>query len=453
MTFETALSMLRRRWVVLVVCVLAGVGGALAHTKTTHKLYRSTARLFVNIPAAQSTQEALQGVQLSSQLIQSYADIVTSRTTAEEIRQRLDLNESPGQIASKLSAAPTPNTLIISISATDRDPALARSLAQAAAVVLNDSVRALEHDRTPTSAVEASIIDNATLPSAPVTPRPTRDLILGLLLGLVAGLALALVVDALDRSVKSPAELERLAGAPSLVVVPRIRSKVRLVGSEKTPPAAAEAYRALRTSLRFIDPDDPLRALVVTSPQADDGKSTTAANLALALAQAGERVILVDADLRQAGLSELLGIEGAVGLTTVLTGTVTVDAALQDYRDSLRVLPAGTLPPNPSELLGSQRMAALIDDLVAACDIVIFDAPPVLPVTDAVVLSTQVDGTALVVRYGHTTRGHVSETVRRLGAVDADLIGCILNGRPRPGNDAYYQLPDMVRHQPAPEVS
>src|SRR4051794_34156400 len=268
MTFETALSLLRRRWVALVVCVLAGVGGALAHVKTSDKLYRSSARLFVNIPAAQSTQEALQGVQLSSQLIQSYADIVTSRTTAEEVRQRLNLNESPGEIASKLSATPAPNTLIIAISAIDKDPARARSLAQAAAVVLNDSVRTLEHDRTPTSAVEASIIDNATLPTKPVSPRPTRDLLLGLVLGVVAGLALALILDALDRTVKVPADVEFLIGAPSLAVVPRIRSKVRLVGHEKTPPAAAEAYRALRTSLRFIDPDDPMHALVITSPQA-----------------------------------------------------------------------------------------------------------------------------------------------------------------------------------------
>jgi len=445
MTFDSALSFLRRRWLPLLLCVVAGIAGAMVHIKTSDKVYKSTARLFVNIPAAQSTQEALQGVQLSSQLIQSYADIVTSRSTADEVRQRLDLNESPERIASQLSATPAPNTLIIAISATDRDPARARSLAQAAAVVLNDAVSRLEHDRTPTSAVEASIIDNATTPTSPVSPRPVRDLVLGLVLGLLVGLGGALVVDALDRSVKIPAEVERLASAPSLAVVPRIRTKSRLVGDESTPSPAAEAYRALRTSLQFIDPDDPIRTLVITSPQAEDGKSTTAANLALAIASSGARVVLVDADLRQAGLSELLGVEGSVGLTSVLSGAVTLDAALQTYRPSLELLSAGTIPPNPSELLGSQRMTRLIEGLLERCDLVIFDAPPVLPVTDAVVLSTQVDGTALVVRHGRTTRGHVAEAARRLHAVDADLVGFVLNGRPRPEANAYYEAREPAR--------
>jgi len=430
--------MFRRRWVALLLCLLAGLGGALAQILTSTKLYRSSARLFINIPAAQSTQEALQGVQLSSQLIQSYADIVTSRSAAEQVKQRLGLSESAGQIASMLSATPQPNTLIIAVSATDKDPVRAQSIAQAAAVVLNDAVRSLEHDRTPTSAVEASIIDSATLPGAPVSPRPTRDLLLGLVLGLVAGVGLSLILEGLDRSVKTTNEVERLVGAPPLAVVPKIRGERPLFGEDGAQTPAAESYRALRTSLRFLDLDAPLRSLVVTSPSADEGKSTTAANLALALAQAGERVILVDADLRQAGLSELLGVESAVGLTSVLTGEVALDVALQQYRPTMQVLPAGALPPNPSELLGSQRMSALVDDLVSRCDIVIFDAPPALPVTDAVVLSTQVDGTTLVVNYGRTTRNHAAEAARRISTVDAELVGFILNRRPKPDSSAYY---------------
>ena len=438
MTFESALSMLRRRWVALILCVLAGIGGAFAHVHTSAKLYRSTARLFINIPAAQSTQEALQGVQLSSQLIQSYADIVSSRTTAQQVKDRLGLSESAAQIASKLSATPQPNTLIIAVSATDTAPARAQSIAQAAAVVLNDSVQSLEHDRTPTSAVEASIIDDANTPGAPISPRPTRDLLLGLILGLIAGVAVSLVVEALDRSVKTTSEVERLVGAPPLAVVPKIKGSTPLLAGEPLQTPAAESYRALRTSLRFLDLDAPLRSLVVTSPSADEGKSTTAANLALALAQAGERVILVDADLRQAGLSELLDIESAVGLTGVLTGEVALEVALQQYRPTMQVLAAGALPPNPSELLGSQRMSALVSDLVARCDVVIFDAPPVLPVTDAVVLSTQVDGTTLVVNYGRTPRNHAAEAARRISTVDAELVGFILNRRPKPDTSAYY---------------
>ena len=423
----------------MLLCIVAGLGGGVAHTETTPKAYKATARLFVDIPTATNTQQALQGVQLSSQLIKSYAEIVTSRATAEKVKERLGLTSSAAGIAKQVSATPEPDTLIIDVNATDRDPARAQSIAQGAAVVLNDTIRQLELDRTPSSAVQASIVDSAALPSAPITPRPSRDLILGFVLGLLAAIGLSLLIDALDRSVKAPSEVEHLVGAPALAVVPRNRNRKNpLPADGATVGPAAEAYRVLRTSLRFLDPDQPVRSLVITSPSADEGKSTTAANLALSLAQGGDRVVLVDADLRQAGLSELLGLESAVGLTGVLTGGVALDEALQEYRPGLHVLAAGILPPNPSELLGSQRMAALIDELSAVSDIVVFDAPPVLPVTDAVVLSTQVDGTAMVVRWGRTSRSNAAEAARRISAVDADLLGFVLNGRRRPEAGAYY---------------
>jgi len=442
-TLEAVLSLIRRRWLPIVLCVIAGLAGGFAHAQTTPKSYQSTARLFINIPAAANTQEALQGVELSTQLIKSYAAIVTSHAAASAVKERLGLPDSVGAIKHELSAHAEPDTLIIDIVAQDADPARAQSIAQAAAVVLNDAIRSLEQTRAPSSAVQASIVDPAVTPGKPSSPQPTRDILFGLVLGFLGAAAMALVLDALDRSVKTAPEVERLVGAPSLAVVPRNRNKSKpLAADGATMGPAAEAYRALRTALRFLDPDDPIRSLVITSPNADEGKSTTAANLALALAQSGERVILVDADLRQAGLCELLGIESAVGLTGVLTGQVPLHTALQPYRDRLTVLPAGVLPPNPSELLGSQRMAALIDELGELSDIVVFDTSPVLPVTDAVVLAAQVDGAALVLRHGRTSRNHAVEAVRRLRAVDAGVVGAILNGRPRPEATPYYSAYD-----------
>jgi capsular exopolysaccharide synthesis family protein len=434
-TVESVFSFLRRRWIALAVCVLAGALGGFAQAKAQHKVYTSDARLFVNIPAARDTQEALQGVQLSSDLIQSYATIVKSRSVAEQIKTRLGLPAS-FSLDGKISATQQPNTLILAIGASDQDPARAQSIAQAAATVLNDKIGELEHDRTPASAVEASIVDNATRPTSPSSPKPLRNTLLGLFLGLVAGLAISLLLDALDRSVKSAAVIEPLVGAPPLAVVPQVRDvKSALLTGGTRARRAAEAYRSLRTSLRFIDPDNPVRTLLVTSPDDGDGKTTTAANLAIALAQDGQRVILVDADLRKAGLSKLLNVGKGVGLTDVITGHAELESALQDHRDLFAVLPAGPLPPNPSEMLGSERMAVILEQLAERADIVVIDAAPVLPVTDAVVLSAVVDGTALVVRHAHSERGAVAESGRRLNGVGAHLVGFVFNGAPRPSED------------------
>lgn len=441
MTVESVLSFLRRRWIALAVCVLAGVLGGFAQAQTQQKVYTSDARLFVNIPAAHDAQEALQGVQLSSDLMQSYAQIVESRSIADQIKTRLGLPSS-FSLDGKISAVQQPNTLILAISASDQDPARAQSIAQAAAAVLNDKIRELEHDRTPSSAVEASIVDSATHPTSPSSPRPLRNTLLGLILGLAAGVVIALLLDALDRSVKSAAVTESLVGAPPLAIVPQVRDakSALLTAGGTRARRAAEAYRTLRTSLRFIDPDHPLRTLLITSPDDGDGKTTTVANLAMALAQDGQRVVVVDADLRKAGLSKLLNAADGVGLTDVITGNIGVEAALQQHRDMFAVLPAGQLPPNPSEMLGSERMAAILEELAASADVVLIDAPPVLPVTDAVVLSAAVDGAALVVRHAHSERGHVAEAGRRLTGVGAHLVGFVFNGAPRP-TEEYSSAP------------
>jgi len=393
----------------------------------------------MNIPTAQTALEALQGAQLSGQLLSSYADLVTSRTAAEQVRQQLGWSDSDSSIIHRLSATTEPNTLVMTITAKDKNPTKAMQLAEASANVLNSTVASLESNRTVASAVQARIIDNAVLPTSPISPRPTRDLILGLILGLLGGIALAALLDGLDRSIKLPSEADRIIGAPGLGGIPRFRSGRAPVLAGEKGGAAAEAYRSIRTAVRFLDVDNPPRALVVTSPKDGDGKTTTAINLALALAQSGERVVLVDADLRGPSVAKKLRRKAELGLTDVLTGQATTATALCTYRPSLDVLFSGPTPPNPSELLGSQRMAAVIDELVSEYDYVIFDAPPVLPVTDAVVLTTQVDGAVMVLRHGRTNRAAAAEAARRLTAVDANVVGYVFNALARPEPEAYYR--------------
>jgi capsular exopolysaccharide synthesis family protein len=201
----------------------------------------------------------------------------------------------------------------------------------------------------------------------------------------------------------------------------------------------SEPYRALRTAVRFTDPDESLRTILITSATPGDGKTTTAANLALALGAGGESVVVVDGDLRRAALANVFGLERAVGLSSLVLRTATLDEALQEWRDNVWVLPSGhPLPPNPSEVLGSEFMSNVLAELSQRFDHVLVDTPPVLPVTDAVALSTQVDGVLLVARFGKTNRAPAAEARRRLDAVGANVVGYVLNAVPRRETSSYY---------------
>jgi capsular exopolysaccharide synthesis family protein len=270
-------------------------------------------------------------------------------------------------------------------------------------------------------------------------------------LGAAAGLLLALLLDSLDRSVKTAAQAETAAGAPVLGLVPKFKrgSNAVMVRTDGSDPAS-EAYRALRTSVRFLDPDSPLQVLLVTSASAGEGKTTTAVNLAVALAQSGERVALVDADLRKAAVATRLGLEGAVGVTSVITRTAALEDAVQHWHDTMAVLPSGQLPPNPSEIVGSHAMGTLLERLREDYDIVVIDAPPVIPVTDAVVLSTQVDGVLLVSRAGRTQRQLLGEARRRLEGVGGSVVGVVINATGGPDAQGYYA---DVRRTSAGQVS
>lgn len=450
MDFAATLGLLRRRWPALVLCLLLGLGGAAYRTSRTPDTYATSARLIVNVPAARNAGEALVGVQLTSQLMKSYGEVATSLTSADRVKRRLGLPESAAEIRGKIFASPEPETLLISVGARDGDPVRARTIADAAAAVFIQTVAELESGKT--DKVEARVVDNATTPTQRISPQPRTNLLVGGVLGLVAGAALALTLEAMDRSLKTPAQGAHLFGAPMLALLPRRRDAgtKELVTVEDPLAQASEAYRSLRTAVRFLDPDNPLRTLLVTSPSAGEGKTSTAANLAIALAQAGERVVLVDADLRRARIAELFGLESAVGLTNVIRRQLPVTDALQGWQDTVAVLASGPLPPNPSEILGSQSMTTLVEELAALADIVIFDAPPVLPVTDAVVLSTQVDGVLLVARYGRTQRSLASEAHRRLTGVGAHIVGFVLNGVPNSASRGYYEDYRYITREPVP---
>jgi capsular exopolysaccharide synthesis family protein len=300
----------------------------------------------------------------------------------------------------------------------------------------------------------AAVIAPATRPNAPISPKPTRNVLLGLLLGLVLGIAAALLFEHLDDSIKTKDDIER--SVPTLTVlgvIPLIpgwrnRSLPRVVAATEPTSPAAEAYRTLRTSIQFLGLDRSLKVLQVTSPIASEGKSTTLANLAVTLTQAGLRVVVVCCDLRRPRINEFFGLPNEVGFTSVLLGQVPLPNALQGVAGlpRLKVLSSGPLPPNPSELLSSRRTTDVLAQLGSQSDIVLVDCPPVLPVTDAAVLATKVDGTLVVASAGSTTYKDLARTVQLLGQVDAPVLGVVLNGG-NTGTGYGYQYP---YRQPTP---
>lgn len=289
------------------------------------------------------------------------------------------------------------------------------------------------------------LVTPATVPTTPVEPRPIRTGAIALMVGLLFGIGLAFLFDYLDDSVKNKDDLHDVVqGVPVLGLIPLVpgwknKDESQLVSFHEPNSPAAEAYRSLRTSVQFLGLDRSLGIIEVTSASAGEGKTTTLANLGVALARAGQQVIVVCCDLRKPRLHEFFGLSNTVGFTSVLVGDVGLSTALQRVpgMDRLRVLASGPIPPNPSELLASDRAGELLTVLAQQADVVLVDAPPVLPVTDAVVLANRVDATLLVVTANQSTQKHVARAAEILGQVDAPLVGTVLNGVDSEGGYGY----------------
>ncbi len=283
------------------------------------------------------------------------------------------------------------------------------------------------------------LIDSATLPLFAVSPNRRRALMMAILLGLFLGVGLAMLLERLDDSVKSPDEIRERMDLSVLGSIPAIDAREletaegapsieRLIAHARPKSPVAEAYRSLRTNLAFAKANRDLRTIVFTSPGPADGKSTTVANLAITFAQQGQRTLVIDADLRRAVMDKTFSVPRSPGLTDVIIGNVTLAQAVSASQvPNLSVLGSGQFPPNPSELLGSPAMRGALAQANELFDVVLIDSPPLLAVTDAAVLSTIADATVLVIRMGSTAREAVRRAVALLRAVHGTIAGAVLN--------------------------
>ncbi len=442
MDLRDYLSILRARWVLIAPSTLTVVALAAVLTWTATPQYASSSRLFISTSGSTDDAQANQGGQFSLQRVKSYADLLTGQEIARRVVADLDLEDSPLALSKQISAAWTVDTVILKVTVTDPSPERAKLLANAVSDQFVSFVAELETPPGKDQAtIKATIVDPASEPTVPVSPNPKRNIGLGLILGLLLGAGLAVLRDTLDTSVKTIQQLEEILDVPILGAIPYDSEAVDnpLITDTHTYAPRIEGFRVLRTNLQFIDPDTERKVFVITSSLPGEGKTTTAVNLAMVLAAGGERVALIEADLRRPKIGAYLNIEGSVGLTTVLVGHADVHETMQQMsgRSGVHVLASGRTPPNPAELLKSQMMASLIKQLRAEYDIVLIDAPPLLPVTDAALLAAQADGAILIVRHGKTSADHVRLAAERLTAVGAEPIGAIFNMTPPKGSGQY----------------
>ena len=374
----------------------------------------------------------------ASRIANSYANSYITFRRNQEVN---DLLAAAGQIQSKISDVDTQIAALDAQLATAPASQQASLTAQRTALVNQEAAfKAEQAQFQVTSALQnggAQVVTPAVTPTSPSSPRPKRDLAIGGAVGLILGIGLAFGLEYLDDSIRTKEDLEKAgAGLTVLGLIPEVSSwkdeeTPHLTALSAGASSSAEAYRALRTSIQFVGIDRPIRVLQMTSPSAQEGKTTTLANLGVVLAQAGQRVAMVCCDLRRPRLHEFFGLDNRVGFTSVLLGHSSLADAVQPAlpdQDHLWLLASGPPPPNPSELLASPLTGEVLRTLASEFDMVLVDSPPVLPVTDAAVLSAHADATLLVAVAGLTTGKQFERAVEVLGQVNAGLVGTVLNG-------------------------
>jgi polysaccharide biosynthesis transport protein len=427
-TEESDLSLvfraIRRRIWVVVLCTVIATGAAVALTLHEEKKYESASALLLK-----STNEIERQVDTNLQLMSLPR---LARETSESLE-----GVSQGEVEESVHGAHEGESSIIKVVAETNSPELSAEIANAFGETFVTFREPSEANGQ--TGEQIKLIERATPSSSAVSPKPTRNIAFGFLIGIALGLSLALLLEQLDRRVKRDDDLAEATGLPRLAAVPKIKSfSEKRLGREPLSPAETEVFRLLRANLRYFNVDRKIKSVLVTSAEPGEGKSLVALGLALAAASSGENVLLIEADLRDPGLSQVLDLPKSGGLSRallsddaeVLAGAVArIDASeLGDaVSKPLDILPAGAIPPNPTELIESQRMKDLIGIAERAYDLVVLDTPPVLSASDAIPLFPLVSGVLAVSGIGISTRRSAALLADVLERSKAPTLGVVAN--------------------------
>ncbi len=512
MDLRTAVRVLRHRWWLLVLALAVGAVPTYLISRSLPRVYEAHTTLLVGL-GLPGTSPDYQQLLASQQLSQTYSSLATTSPVLEAVNSSLGLDMDIDDLRASVKATAPINSNLLTITASNGDPARAAEIADALAQelisrspaissndpaverivtdLLNGGLQSMQQQisssqteitrlaglssPTPDEAGQLAglrtgllnlqqayatvlgyasgggtniltVVDPAQVPTEPISPRVALNTLIVALLVLVNAIALVFLLEYLDDTLKSSDDVEALTGLPTIGSIMQMR-----LGREHSPKyglatllyprgAAAEAYRTLRTNMDFAKVDDPIQTILVTSAVPKEGKTITAANLAVAIAQSGSSTILLDADLRSPGVHLMFDLPNDKGLTSLLgpedaNVEWVAQATEQPY---LRVITTGPLPVNPVEVLASRRMARVLEALKARVDFIVIDSPPLEVVSDAAVLSTLVDGTVLVVTAGRTRRNAVSAATKVLAARGGRTLGVVLNRLSKGGKDDYY---------------
>ena len=451
MELREYIGVVHRFWRSAVATILVCILAAAAATLLTPKVYQSSTGLFASIRGSTfDVAQLAQGSSFSQARVKSYARFLTNETVLQQVIDDLKLNLTVPELRAMVSVGVPADTVLVEVTVRDRDPKRAQLLAGSLGSHFSAYVNQLESaDAGQVSPVRLAVVQQAEFPTVPTSPRPVSNLLTGLLVGLAIGLGQAFLRSSLDSAFRRAEDLELALDVPVLGTIPQ-DPELGHGGSvlvDEPHSLTAEAFRVLRTNLGFLDVDARPRSLLMTSALTAEGKSVTTTRLAMALAQTNTRVLIVEADLRRPSLLGYFGMRSnGKGLTEVLAGRCSLEQAVRRHdATGVYLLPSGSTPPNPSELLSSETMGSVLRTLESRYDLVLIDAPPLLPVADAAAVASRASGVVLIVRAGSTKLEDLERCIVLLGSVGAKVFGSILNRAAplRAARYGYYTSPQV----------
>lgn len=442
------LRVLRQRLWMIVVCPVVAALAAGIVSFVLPPVYESHVLIYVKPAQPIGISDPTVGSLTSDQVLRTYANWMTERPILDQVDSQLALGLRYEDLLKKINVTPQPNTLLLDVAVQDTNPAVARDIGNQLVVDFIQTVRQTQAQTQASQPSSTQSQDNlvvtapAVLPDKPVSPNKTLNVAIAFAAGLLLALGLAFLLDYLDQSIKGDDDLiERLGLIPigHIACTASGNGKHSELVALDPHSTSSEAFKALRTSVVFSTIDQQLKAIVVTSAELGEGKSRTAANLAIALAQAGHKTLLIDADFRRPSLHHLFGKVRNIGLSNLIIEDATEAQAITQVESvpQLWLLPSGPTPPNPSELLGSARLQELMSKLWTQFSYVIVDTPPVNAVTDASILAASANATILIVEQGRTTWPALTHAKHVLDRVGAHTIGVVIN-KVRATSGSYY---------------
>jgi len=445
MDFSNAMRLLRSGWWLLLLGALLGAAGGVALTVVSTPSYQATTRLYVAVQTgqSQSASELNQGSSAAQAKVLGYVPVVTSAPVLEPVVRELGLDRTPKALASDVSVSTPKGSQLLDVSVQGHDAAqvtrIANTIGTSIGAVVEDLEQPLADGSSP---VKVTTLQPATQPTGPIDPRPSFNLALGTLLGLALAIAALFIRSMLDTRIWTASDVAAVADLPVLGAIGfNPDHETQSLFMRHAPRGAlGEAIRDLRTNIAYLAGHAEMQTVMVTSAMQSEGKTTTSTNLAIAMADSDARVLLIDADLRRPRVAQVFDLEGAAGLSDVLVGRAEPSDVVQQWGDGgLHILPAGRIPPNPSELLGSQSMQVLMEEFGRTYDLIVVDAPPLLPVTDAAVLSKVCSGVIVAASARSGRKAHLRAALDRLEKIEARILGVVLTMLPaRRGGDFSY---------------